>query len=445
MTVDANAARPQRPMRDSVDLSIVIPARHEEANLRLLLPGLAAVLRELQVSCEILIVTGSDERAPLESAGLGDVRILEQTQRGYGGALLTGFSSSRGRYVLTMDADLSHPPAFISDLWRQRENAEVLIASRYVRGGSADMPLGRRALSLTLNQFFARGLSLPVKDLSSGFRLYRGDLIRELTLDGRDFNILQEILVRLYAKGWRTQEVPFHYAPRAEGTSNARVIPFGIAYLKTFWSLWKLRNSILSADYDDRAHHTIVLPQRYWQRQRYRHVTELIDTRKPVLDVGCGSSVIIGALPPGSVALDIALQKLRYARKFSRHLVQGSGFALPFRDGAFECVLSSQVIEHLPDDPRVLDELCRVLAPGGRLVLGTPDYGSWQWPAIEYVYGRVAPGAYADEHITHYSRDGLVEVFQKRGYVLEEERYILRAELILALRKPLEHESRARR
>jgi dolichol-phosphate mannosyltransferase len=425
-------------MTDNVDLTIVIPARREVPNLQLLLPNLNTVLGGLGIRHETLIVTGADERGSLESAQLGDIRILEQAQRGYGGALCTGFAASKGRYVLTMDADLSHPPAFIGDLWRLRETADVLIASRYVPGGSAEMPMSRKVLSLTLNQFFARGLSLPVSDLSSGFRLYRGDLLRGLQLEARDFDILQEILVRLYADGWHVGEAPFHYRPRAHGTSNARVIPFGIAYLKTFRSLWKLRNSILSADYDDRAHHTIVLPQRYWQRKRYQHVTQLIDTRKPVLDVGCGSSVIIGALPPGSVALDIALRKLRYARKFARHLVQGSGFALPFRDGAFECVLSSQVIEHLPQDPRVLDELCRVLAPGGRLILGTPDYGSWQWPAIEYVYGRVAPGAYADEHITHYTRDGLVKTFQERGYVLEEERYILRAELILALRKPLE-------
>jgi hypothetical protein len=84
----------------------------------------------------------------------------------------------------------------------------------------------------------------------------------------------------------------------------------------------------------------------------------------------------------------------------------------------------------------MIDELCRVLAPGGRLVLGTPDYDRWEWVWIEKAYGMAAPGGYADEHISHYSRKGLLEDFARRGYTHEATRYILRGELILAFRKP---------
>jgi SAM-dependent methyltransferase len=155
-----------------------------------------------------------------------------------------------------------------------------------------------------------------------------------------------------------------------------------------------------------------------------------------VLDVGCGSSRIIGALPPGSVALDVLSNKLRFARRFGVPRVRGSGFALPFADETFPCVLCSQVIEHVPMVPSMIDELCRVLAPGGRLVLGTPDYDRWEWVWIEKAYGMAAPGGYADEHISHYSRKGLLEDFARRGYTHEATRYILRGELILAFRKP---------
>jgi ubiquinone/menaquinone biosynthesis C-methylase UbiE len=117
-------------------------------------------------------------------------------------------------------------------------------------------------------------------------------------------------------------------------------------------------------------------------------------------------------------------------------LVQGSAFHLPFGDASFPCVLCSQVIEHVPKDSPILDELCRVLKPGGRLVLGTPDYSRWQWVAIEAVYQRVLPSAYADEHIAHYSRQELLELLGARGYQHEETRYILGGELIMALRKP---------
>jgi dolichol-phosphate mannosyltransferase len=362
-------------------------------------------------------------------------KVVEQVEPGYGGALVTGFSRARGEYILTMDADSSLPPVFITDLWGSRTEGEVVIASRYAPGGSARMPRGRQWLSRSLNWLLGRGLSVPVRDLSSGFRLYKAAVLRQQPHTARDYDILQQIVVRAYAEGWKVREIPLAYQPRKDGSSQARMLPVGRACLRSFWELWRLRNSILAADYDDRAHDSRIFLQRYWQRARYRYVTELISGQGTVLDVGCGSSRIIGALPPGSVAVDILRRKLRYARRFNRALVHASGFSLPFADKAFPCVLCSQVIEHVPKDSPILDELCRVLAPGGRLVLGTPDYDHWEWVAMEKLYALV-PGGYADEHIAHYSYDELKTLFAARGFILEETRYILRGELIMAFRKP---------
>jgi glycosyltransferase involved in cell wall biosynthesis len=82
----------------------------------------------------------------------------EQTERGYGGALMMGFQMAQGQYFLTMDADLPHSPEFVRVLWSQRENSDRVIASRYVDGGRAIMPWSRYVLSRTLNAFFSRGL-----------------------------------------------------------------------------------------------------------------------------------------------------------------------------------------------------------------------------------------------------------------------------------------------
>jgi ubiquinone/menaquinone biosynthesis C-methylase UbiE len=136
------------------------------------------------------------------------------------------------------------------------------------------------------------------------------------------------------------------------------------------------------------------------------------------------------------VALDILMRKLRFARQFGHPTVQGSIFSLPIPNHAFPCVLCSQVIEHVPR-ANVLDELDRVLQPGGFLILGTPDYGNWQWLLIEWLYKILLPQAYADEHITHYTYNELIDEFvAKRGYRLETTNYILKGELILGLRKP---------
>jgi dolichol-phosphate mannosyltransferase len=423
-----------RAADSSVDLSIIIAALNEGPNLVLLLPQLRAQVKSLELRSEILIVTReADPQTEAAAQAVGAV-VLIQRERGYGGALTTAFRAARGTYFLTMDADLSHRPEFIRDLWRLRESAEVLVASRYVGGGSARMPVSRYLLSRVINAFFGLGLSLAVRDLSSGFRLYKASVVRQEDFAARDFNILQEILIRAYTQGWRILEVPFEYAPRRHGSSNARIFRFGLAYVRTFWSLWKLRNRIECGDYDDRAYDSRIPLQRYWQRSRFRHITELIRGEGAVLDVGSGSSRIIGALPSTSVAVDVSLPKLRHARRFGRALVQGSGVALPFQNGSFACVLCSRVIEDVPKDSPILDELERVLASRGRLVLGTADYANWQGVIVERLYCWVAVGA--REHISHYSRNELVKRFESRGFKLEAVRYILQGELILAFRKP---------
>lgn len=421
----------------ALDLTVAIPALNEGPNLALLLPELNGVLRDLDLEYEVLVIARQPDRQTLEESERAGARVIEQRERGYGGALLVAFEVASGDYILTMDADLSHRPEFVRDLWLHRHVADIVVASRYVDGGEAHMPVVRHFLSRTLNALFSLSLSLPIRDLSSGFRLYRSEVVRGLAAKAHDFDMLQELLVRAYAEGWTAREIPFSYRPRRHGASHARVFKFGVAYLRTFGTLWGLRNSIECADYDDRAYDSRIPLQRYWQRKRFNYVTQLVAHEGPVMDVGCGSSRIISALCKGSVSLDPLIRKLRYARKFSTTLVQGSGFCLPFADESFSCVLCSQVIEHVPKESPILNELCRVLKPGGRLVLGTPDYANWQWVWTERLYGLFAPGGYADEHISHYTRTELIQIFEARGFHLEETRYILRGELILAFRKPV--------
>lgn len=417
------------------NISILIPAKNEAENLNTLIPGLIKELNALSIIYEILIIIHKENIDTEKIINRDNVLIIKQDENGYANALIKGFSEAKGDYIITMDADLSHQPVFIRDLWINRNDADIIIASRYIEGGKAKMPLKRFYLSKVLNIFFKMGLSLPINDLSSGFRLYKSSLLKNKTFTAKNFDILQEILVKLYSEGNKIKEIPFFYAPRQHGSSNARVFIFGLAYLKTFAPLWVLRNSILSADYDERAYNSIIPFQRYWQRKRFKHVTDLILSNCPVLDVGCGSSNIISALPDKSIALDIMMNKLKYSKKFNKSLIQASGNSLPFKDSSFSCVLCSQVIEHLPSNSNILNELSRVLKQNGRLVIGTPDYSRWEWKLIEKIYGFLLPNAYADEHITHYTRKELIDYFTSNGYILEETRYIMRGELILAFKK----------
>jgi dolichol-phosphate mannosyltransferase len=417
------------------DLSVVIPAHDEGPNLRVLLPQLRAIVDDLGVASEVLVVVREEDTETREAVGASRGEVARQREPGYGGALRTGFALARGPYVLTMDADLSHPPTFVADLWARRHEAEVLIASRYVKGGAARMPLARALLSRVLNRFFAIGLGVPLRDLSSGFRLYRARPLALADVKARDFDVLPEIVVRAYTSGWRVREIPFRYEPRAHGSSNARIFPFGLAYLRTFRALWAMRNSVAAADYDDRAFDSFVPLQRYWQRRRCRLVAGFVGDRGRTLDVGCGSSRVLGALPRSSVGVDISAGKLRHARRFGRPLVRASALALPFRDGVFDCVVGSELVELLPRGAPVLAEMSRVLAPEGRLVLATPDYGRWRWRLLGALYSWVVPGAGETRHRARYSLPRLVEELSRHGLVPERAASILGAERVLAARR----------
>ncbi len=104
-------------MQKLPDISVVIPAWNERENLEILLPLLRAVIDELGLSSEIIVADGGSVDGSREFARQSGAEVVTQSERGYGGALLAGFAAARAPYVVTMDADLSHPPVFLKDFW----------------------------------------------------------------------------------------------------------------------------------------------------------------------------------------------------------------------------------------------------------------------------------------------------------------------------------------
>lgn len=417
-----------------IDLTALIPARNEEKNIGTVVAGVRDICAELGLRYEVLVVDAGSSDDTQKVAREAGARVVVQEKPGYGGALLEGFSQAAGQWILTLDADISHPPQFIERLWHAREGHDLVVASRYVPGSYANMSFFRKSLSTILNRVFALVLALPVRDTSSGFRLYRRASLEAVEATGTDFNVLQHILVGMHNEGFRICEVPFYYRPRKAGSSNARIVAFGISYLRTLWSLWKTRNTITAADYDFRAFYSRHPFQRYWQRKRYRIVTDFIESPGRVLDVGAGSGVF-AIQYPNVTALDLSPRKVRYLAQFNRNSLCAGAGELPFPNECFATVVCSEVIEHTTDD-RILTECARVLQPGGVLIVGTPDYGSWQWPLIESIYRAVHPTGYADEHVNKYTEKRLVRELEQLDLAVLQARTILGGELIVKARKP---------
>jgi dolichol-phosphate mannosyltransferase len=408
-------------------VSVVIPALNERENLELLLPALHETFTRLGVCVEVIVVDGGSRDGTADAARMLRASVVMQQERGYGGALMAGFAAARAPFVITMDADLSHRPLFVQEFWARRHDAHLIIASRYIPGGTAEMGRFRRLLSRILNIVYSRVLMLPLHDLSSGFRMYRRETLAALQLQSRDFDVLEEILIKVYNHGWKILEVPFRYMPRGVGRSHARLLKFGWAYLKTLARMLRLRHTREAGDYERLASRSVIPILRYWHKARRRTLLSLLEDRQSVLNAGCGSSHVILDLPD-AVGLDSAPSKLRWLSQHRERLVQASGAALPFRDGSFSSVICSEEISS-----GVLKEMRRVLRPGGVLIVNAPDHSRWAWRMFERASLKVVPDRSPARELTREQVDGLL---RREGFAIVDCRYVVCSEMVLKARKP---------
>ena len=219
-------------MSQPPELSVVLPTLDESAGLAVLLPRLRALFDKLGVRGELLVVDGGSKDGTAAVAEAHGARVLRQKGRGFGSAVREGIEAAGAEFVALMDADGSHAPEALEAFWRRRHDAALIVGSRYCRGGSAQMDMTRQVLSRSLNLVSRRVLDLPVRESSSGFRLYSRPAAVAVGSDATDFSVQQDLMVGILAGGGRVIELPIHYAPRVGGVSKANAWKLAPAYVR---------------------------------------------------------------------------------------------------------------------------------------------------------------------------------------------------------------------
>ncbi len=230
---------------NEIELSVVLPAYEEAGSLKQLLPILKESAQSLTSSYEILVVDAQQPRddTPALCAALGVTYLPRRGGDLYGDAVRTGIADARGRWIMMMDADGSHNSRIFPQLWQHRHEFDLVVASRYVRGGKTENPAILIFMSHIVNIIFRLVLNLKCYDVSNSFRLYRGIDVRRLQLECNHFDIVEEILVKLVGprKEFRIKEVPSTFEKRKAGKTKRRLLVFILGYLGTLFRLLRLK------------------------------------------------------------------------------------------------------------------------------------------------------------------------------------------------------------
>ncbi len=175
--------------------------------------------------------------------------ILRKNERGRGTAGVAGFKYAIAQgvqLVIEMDADFSHQPSYIPIFLSQMDDCDLLIASRLVAGGGEKgRHFLRQWITRTANAYIRLILGLPVRDCTSGYRVFRSQVLQAIELDqlmAKGPPIVEEVLYKAYKRGFRIKEVPYTLEERkaGESTFNRRIMLDALKMIPKI--RWKYRN-----------------------------------------------------------------------------------------------------------------------------------------------------------------------------------------------------------
>jgi dolichol-phosphate mannosyltransferase len=213
---------------------LCLPTYDERENLESMVAALATMREHAPITGDVLVIDdgspdGTGEIADRLAAEHEWLHVLHRPQKqGLGRAYLAGFRWALERdyaYVLEMDCDFSHDPMAVPSLLQAAiDGADVVLGSRYVRGGGVrDWGLSRRVISASGCLYARTILGLRVRDLTGGFKCFRRAVLERVPLDDVDaqgYMFQIEMTYRALRAGFTVREVPIVFRDRTLGGSK---------------------------------------------------------------------------------------------------------------------------------------------------------------------------------------------------------------------------------
>jgi dolichol-phosphate mannosyltransferase len=231
------------------EVSIIIPTYNESKNVIHVLESIDSNL-PMVIATETIVV---DDNSPDGTGKIVDeyiknvkkltghtVNVIHRkTKTSLSSAILRGIQQATGDTIVVMDSDLSHPPQIIPKMIEtlKKSSCDIVVASRYVKGGSIlNWPFKRKLMSKLATKVAQKGLGLKINDPMSGFFAFKKQIIQGLKFDAIGYKMLLEILVK--TKGASVKEIPYTFKDREHGSSKITFATV-IDYIRSVWRLYR--------------------------------------------------------------------------------------------------------------------------------------------------------------------------------------------------------------
>lgn len=227
------------------ELTIIIPARNEKLSIA---ETIKKLVEQVKADYEILVVndhsSDSTKEVVLRLAEQNkNIKVIDnESQPSFVNALSCGIKYIKTPFFVPVMADLCDEPQTINVMYEKiKDGYDIVVGSRYIAGG-------KRAGGSNLKAFFSRfmGRSLyfligiPTQDIPNAFKMYRRDILKDISIESRGFEVSAEIPLKAYFKGARITEVPTVWRERQAGASHFKMLKTGPGYFRLYlWAIFK--------------------------------------------------------------------------------------------------------------------------------------------------------------------------------------------------------------
>lgn len=238
---------PRLIRENTLQIGVVIPTYNEADNL----PKLISTLFALPLNLSIIVVDDNSQDGTgfvadeLTASNAGKMSVLHRPARlGIASAYVHGFRCALEKdvdAVCQMDADFSHDPATLVTMAKCLETCDVVFGSRYAPGGSVDerWPLWRKGLSAWGNLYARMILRVPVRDITTGYRLWRSETLCGMPLgsiQSKGYIFQVEMAYLTHCLEYEIRETPVHFADRCRGKSKMSLQ----IQIEAAWRAWQI-------------------------------------------------------------------------------------------------------------------------------------------------------------------------------------------------------------